>query len=135
MKRRLGKIQKEWVKALEAHPERQMKEALGQGSPKDYKACCLGELLLVECRLKKKKLPFYDGTIMDKSEYGVSVSELQETYSKFGLRTESGRFTEAIVHNGERFWSLVSLNDSGASWTDIAKIIKKNPEKIFTKSV
>lgn len=49
----LGTIQRAWVESLKAHPERKMTGRLGQREGLDYKACCLGELLVIGCPMLK----------------------------------------------------------------------------------
>jgi hypothetical protein len=84
----------------------------------------LGELHLCNSRLKKKRLPFRDRAIYDGGVYF-----LEESYLKYGLITYEG----AIKGSNK---TLSSLNDEGdMSWPEIAKFIRKNPEKVFTISV
>lgn len=129
----LGKIQKAWVKSLREHPERQMKGKLGEGTPRNYKACCLGELLCVVSRINKSKLPFSQNGKINDQNYSEKV--LHMSYEKLGLFGDSGKLTESVRVGVAEENSLALLNDRGATWTEIADFIEANPEKVFTKFV
>ncbi len=131
----LGPIQLKWIESLKAHPERQTKNILGQGNPKEYKACCLGEALLCIYRDKKKKLPFKDGSILSFNEQQTKSRSALYEFSKLGLRGDMGEFSKAIRFKGLLYASLAQLNDGGASWPEIATLIVKHKNKLFTKSV
>lgn len=105
-----------------------MKGSLGKGTPKDYKACCLGELLCVVARADKKKLPFVDGRILasDRSDYSLDTF----TTKKLGLRDSVG----SILNNKPSIRTLASMNDKGKTWIEIAQYIRQNPHLIFTKT-
>lgn len=133
----LGPIQELWIKQLKQHPERQTTRQLGEGKPDDYKACCLGELLLCKHRIEHKSLPFYDDKIFD----GQSYSEYDDvtltfSYEELGLRDRNGKAKNIFKINGHEFQNLAIANDdSGVSWLDIAKVVEENPENFFIKSV
>jgi len=135
----LGRIQKEWVKSLREHPERQMSDFLGKVVDRDeYKACCLGELLCVRARLENKPPPFVYGSIWD----GDNSSSLTSSYGGLGLRSNNGGFEideeiRIFMKDSriEKTDSLASLNDSGVKWPIIADFVEAFPDKIFTKSV
>lgn len=132
-KLKLGKVQKAWVKSLKAHPERQMKCYLGVGTARKYKACCLGELLITECRLTGKKFPFKDDELKSKSG---SKKTLNGDFERLGLRSSTGEINHSGVIKLNLYGCLASMNDdSGVSWKEIAKYIEKNPNNVFTKSV
>lgn len=126
----MGPLQKLWVASLRKHPERQMKESLGHGDAKEYKACCLGELHLCYNRMKHKKLPFDQGNRIFDIKDG-SFSYLTDSWKKYGLRSDNGELRNSVKNTG----SLAALNDNGISWTEIADIIEKDPGNVFTKSV
>ena len=129
----LGTLQKEWIKSLREHPERQGKRILGRRLDNDdYQACCLGELKMVDCRLNNFPLPFDEfGNIVDEKYSGI----LGASYQRYGLNSSTG-----IINGGFHFStgfkpSLAEANDSGVSWKEIADFIEQNPEKVFTHSV
>ena len=131
----LGPLQKMWLEQLRKHPERQISHCLGYGTPKEYKACCLGELHLCAHRLANKKLPFdSNNRICDDSIYGT----LSYSYEQYGLNSSVGQsvkeFTTSFIED-KSFYTLAQANDGGVSWPEIADIIEKNPENFFTKSV
>lgn len=128
---KLGKLQKAWVESLLAHPERQTDKILGEGTPKKYTACCLGEMHLTAFRLKKKKLPFENNCIIADGSKEV----LSKVYEEYGLISDIGEFEEAVVINDKTYFALSEMNDRGITWKEIANYIKQNPENVFTKSV
>lgn len=156
----LGPLQKMWVAALRAHPERQGRGYLGRlnkdsrtlHTTGDYRACCLGELHLCYHRLNNLPLPLDDsGSIFDQSDRNPadgSYSFLSSSYKRYGLRDEYGSFSVArcmsdgiVRHFGHMdigsFYvsSLSQANDNGATWIEIADFIENNPEVVFTHSV
>lgn len=158
---KLGKIQKEWVKSLKAHPKRQIEGILGKRyeNKPGYKACCLGELLMCEARIRHKKLPFVNlrEDALKRAVYnteaeikdGTSISYLSESYKRLGLRSHDGnvansyidRITDFVNKNHTKAvnipscFSLASMNDNKIPWPLIAEVIEKYPEAFFTKSV
>ncbi len=130
----LGPLQKLWLKQLRKYPERQMKNALGQGTPKNYKACCLGELHLCAFRLQKKALPFNKGGVITVVESG-SISTLTGVHENYGLRDSTGNADRDFKTSLGPYRSLAVVNDTGISWTEIADIIEKDPINFFNKSV
>ena len=147
---KMGPIQKAWVESLLAHPERQMKDSLGEGTPRKYTACCLGEGLCVLARMAKKALPFNaDGILYDfpskltiknsenEGEWEDETSILVYSYDKLGLKDAEGRsINEDIIIGEKKYSTLASANDGlNVTWTDIGNYIKKHPENIFTKSL
>jgi hypothetical protein len=132
----LGKIQKAWIASLRKHPERQMVNSLGKGGPRDYKACCLGEYLITECRVKKKRTPFNNGYLFDSSIN--DTGSLCNSYERLGLSGRNGDFINSVsIKEGKisNHLSLATANDSGVTWPEIADFIEANPENVFTKSV
>ena len=131
---KLGPLQKMWVESLKAHPDRQTTDILGEGHPRDYKACCLGELHLCYHRMKHKKYPFNAfGSLTDRDHIGM----LYTSHAKYGLRDEKGGLRKPYTIDGSSvpFFSLASMNDNGVSWPDIAKYIESNAENVFVHSV
>jgi hypothetical protein len=120
------------VENLKAYPERQMKDFLGQGSPEEYKACCLGELLLCKYRAQKKKLPFIGGELYSgKSEDAVACLD---NYKSLGLLSNTGEI-RADVADTYPEGTLAELNDLTSTWPEIAAFVEANPDHFFTKSV
>ena len=133
----LGPLQKMWVQSLREHPERQMGGQLGEVTKTgDYKACCLGELLICASNIglaTKDFKPGYD--IKDTTNAKVIASEgylSAKTAEIVGLHTYAGAL---LTGNLEGNYSLASANDNGVSWTTIADYVETHPENIFKKSV
>lgn len=118
-----------WLSQLEQYPERQTKTILGEGTPRKYKACCLGEAELCIHRIAKTKLPFVktSSQLPDQIFSGVEEQVLsKESYEKLKLRNDKGS-----ILNG-KYSSLTYMNDDGGiTWPEIAKFIRENPEKVF----
>lgn len=136
----LGILQKEWIKSLREHPERQTKDILGyREDDGSYKACCLGELLICYRKLQGVDLFDFNGTkdylIDGVEDYG----SLYESYEEFGLHTPNGAIYKLSVGNDpldiRSQNSLAQANDNGFTWLQIADFIENNPEAVFTKSV
>lgn len=130
-----GEIQIEWVKSLRANPHRQRKSLLAKKiSPKsvEYTACCLGELKLVECRLKSIRPNWVDGVLYDDAS-----GYLKKSSKDLGLRDGVGSFKNPYRHfSDERtYTSLAGANDGGIGWVEIANFIEANPYEVFTKEV
>lgn len=115
---------------------------------KEYKACCLGEALMVLHRMKVlDKSPFENNKIVSREKRFdidcLSVQELQE-YELLGLRGASGDLNEAVyLHDfvklypsqaNKKLGSLAEMNDSGISWIQIAEYIENNPDNVFIES-
>jgi hypothetical protein len=124
----MGPVQKAWVKSLREHPERQAKGYLGDGTPDDYKACCLGELLVRASGFNLCPSPFVNGRILDGGDPDGSSRILRTFYKKVGLHSDQGSIIYSLTSLGE-------MNDNGVTWPKIADFIEANPEKVFSKSV
>lgn len=131
----LGKLQKAWVESLRKHPERQTPNTLGfKENNNSYRACCLGELLCVSYKIKKKKMPFNEDGLLE--EKGGSNISLFESFIDFGLKNSTGGFFDSTVYYKNRtFISLAEMNDGGLTWPEIADFVENNPELVFVKSV
>ena len=136
---KLGPIQKEWIRRLREHPERQTEGMLAAKVGDSYKACCLGEGLLTLCEANKIepmwKTRFDSDTVYlhsvtpeDDEEYHVLK---RNDFEGLGLRDQNGSFEEAL----ENYACLTEMNDDGVSWSEIADYIEQNPENVFVKSV
>ena len=108
-----------WLATLEQHPERQTQGKLGTN---DNKFCCLGQLcdLLYE---KNEISTTTDGELKYGQE-GDSMYLPNEVVDFMGFYDWSG-----IIDEGKS--SLAEMNDAGATWPEIAKFIRENPEKVF----
>lgn len=128
---KLGPLQTLWLQQLRKYPERQTIYILGKGTPKSYKACCLGEIHLCAARLAKKKLPFVNGEIYDGDD-----QTLNNSFNKYGLKDRTGHCIKNEFNTSKGMFSQLSgANDEGVTWTEIADIIEKDPTNFFTKSV
>lgn len=119
-----GPIQKKWLQNLEKHPERQATGMLGARIAGSYQACCLGELGLIAGLLIFDE----EGSLRENSLAG-NGTVLTRYYSHLGLRSAGGECLD------DRFQSLASMNDSGKTWPEIAKHVRKYGKYYFTKSV
>lgn len=122
----LGPVQKQWVAALRAHPERQGVGSLGFKYSEDnnssipYRACCLGEggLIAGVCKWTESgALQTIDGS---------NESLLRNnTYEALGLYHSDGGACDG--HHP----SLAALNDNGTTWIEIADILETYPTRYF----
>jgi hypothetical protein len=136
----LGPVQKDWIKMLREHPERQHKNYLGFkiGDSENY--CCLGQLLVCYIKhnnLKEENYFNEEGRLIDNpTDVGNSHHYPYDSYEKLGLFDSEGVFkVSSFFKSGQRFKSLSDANDSGATWPEIADFVEENPELVFTKSV
>ncbi len=131
----LGKIQKAWIDSLKSNPERQATGQLGKGEPSSYKACCLGELHVIGCKLLGKPAPFNNNYICDYDpSYPAGI--LHQVYLDYGLHNAAGTTLSPFSIEGRKFKSLVEANDRfGITWPQIAEAIEKDPANFFNKSV
>jgi len=135
---KLGPIQEQWLKNLEAYPERQTEACLGFLNPdKTYRACCLGELLLTYHRevagsVEDLWVKSMEDDMFELSDNGEYFNTLESSYKKLGLRDTNGSFKTLVIGGWD---SLAELNDNGFTWSQIAEVVRENPEKVFFKSV
>lgn len=154
-----GPVQKEWLRILREHPERQGKYNLLLADSEynlekgHYRACCLGQLMLcyaekadygmlidfVAVEYTKTKLAFRE----DKSVSTV----FPKFYQEYGLRDSHGAPLEKYKKRIAKFFGeeydssqpnqcdLGNLNDSDCPWPKIAELIEKFPEAYLCKSV
>jgi hypothetical protein len=125
----LTELQEKWLVSLETSPpEKQTRSNLGVKVGDSYVACCLGELHVIACKEKGLGMPFGSRSrIEDSGNYYILTS-----YREYGIRSGGGAFNRHIDFKGQAYHSLSELNDMGASWKEIAKIIRENPENVFT---
>jgi len=128
---KLTKFQDKWLTSLEDHPKRQCKNVLGKKLDKGYVACCLGEALIVMCRMEHKKIPFDSlGVLRGSTSNMGSLSDKE--YKKLGLLSAEGRIHSLFYNLFNNNRGLASANDSGMTWPKIAKLIRKYPQAVFT---
>lgn len=132
----LGPIQKEWIRRLRAHPERQQESALGTQKPDGtYTACCLGEGGLVAgvCHWGgHSKLCVPDPTAEGEDQEGFLG---YGAYQALGLWNSRGGFHSPVVTPTESYTSLANMNDGGLTWPQIADYMEANPDNVFERSV
>lgn len=118
-----------WLTTLEQHPERQTTSVLGTS---EGKFCCLGQLcdLLLEREVEEVSR---EDSEYDLYTYEGETEELPKSVVKFmGFRDTLGELSEKyVVDEANKFGCLATMNDGGVSWSDIAKFIRENPEKVF----
>lgn len=140
----LGPIQKEWVQSLKDHPERQMMAQLGKGNINNYKACCLGELLICYNRAKEIFIEFdSELNLIDRPKGSNKLLYTSAfpsySYESLGLYSANGDFKatslDFLEYKFKEFTSLASANDHGVPWPVIAEFVEQYPEKIFKISV
>ena len=125
----LTELQEKWLVSLETSPaEKQTIGKLGVKVGDSYAACCLGELHVIACKEKGLGMPFGFKDRIEDSDNGYRLT----SYREYGLRSGVGEFSKPIVFNNRTYHSLSQLNDMGVSWKEIAKIIRDNPENVFT---
>lgn len=131
-----GPVQRQWLENLERYPDRQCKGRLGDMTENGYEACCLGELLLTDVRMK-------GGSIMEIIQDGDSFYDedgdsevLANSFVDFGLHGSGGEFRDgAQLINDGSFDSLADMNDKGFTWPEIAQWVRENPEQVFERKV
>lgn len=122
---KLGPNQTKWVEALESGKFDQGKNALCMND----RYCCLG----VACEISDIGV---EKTIRDNLTYYGDGSQAapEIIWKHYGLRDAIGEFKMAETHDGEIFKALTEMNDSGMTFKEIAKYIRKNPENVFSES-
>lgn len=129
----LGPIQTKWLESLEQNPHRQITSVLGQRDREsaNYGACCLGELGLIAGTCKWNEdddlVEDYDG-----DEFHYPTYTLDGRWKELGLYGPAGETANCVKVEG--FTSLAAMNDGDVLWPDIARIVRANPEKFFSKS-
>lgn len=107
MKLELGPLQKKWIEELKSEKYKQGKGCLYDKNSDSY--CCLGVANKV-CELGE----LFEGTLVT-------------TFKKIGLYNNEGSSSDGS-------YSLISMNDFGNSFKDIAKIMEKYPSRYFKES-
>lgn len=126
---KLGKLQREWINTLRKHPERQLREALGElNKDGSYKCCCLGQAKII---IETSKGNNYRSCFNESArlEDRGGQYHLLNSFDDIGLINEVG---DSKRGGG---YSLSELNDIGYSWGEIADILEADPELYFNRSV
>lgn len=121
-----------WCQELEQHPERQ---GYGRLDLRGFR-CCLGELsyigsLFGVCKRKTptdREIPVtYDKEVHYPPRSIVNWAKLTDFAGSFkGKSDDLGRSP------GEKRDTVSSLNDRGATWPELAKLIRSKPKGLFT---
>lgn len=117
-----------WLEALRSGKFRQGTRMLRSREADEY--CCLG----VACEISG--LGKWENYHNLADTYVVSANDsatgvLPDAVRRWlGLKAEDGRFTDS--ETGYPRW-LVSLNDSGVPFSDIADLIESEPEGLFSE--
>lgn len=137
-----GPLQTKWLEELESGKHAQAREILSCSSG----MCCLGvaakhvlEIEPVRYTPEDRQWEHIQNTSPDDDWAelfnGNEMSLSRELADRLGLKSRDGDFLkdglvfgEVIILNNR---SLVELNDNGATFQEIAKVIRENPELIF----
>lgn len=126
-----NEFQLKWLEALEnGEYEQQTNYLKRRGLDDKIRYCCLG----VACEIINFNLELlFDD--YDKFSYGYKIGESifmgaapTEVVVKLKLKSHNGQIT-----NYDVFSSLSQMNDYGASFKEIAKFCRENPEKVFNE--
>jgi hypothetical protein len=120
----MGPIQRKWVDSLRAHPERQGRTYLAQGTEDNYIGCCLGEYLIVYNKEKGIACKFTNRLLIADPDNCASLPNFEE----FGLYSPYGDLKDSS-------YSLASMNDNHKTWLEIANFIEANESLVFSKEV
>ena len=116
-KSKLNKNAQKWVRALRSGKYKQGRECLCV----DGKFCCLGVVceLAIKAGVRVKKSETQEDGVRYDEQACVLPTKVMEWV---GLKDDEGRFGDGM---------LTSLNDSGKSFKQIARIIESKPEGLF----
>ena len=123
------KERNEWVAALRDGEFDQTKHMLHD--QRGY--CCLG----VACEIFAEVLNLKVETVQRRGEgfevyYDFQSTVLPEKVADFlGLKTSEGSFSEIRIEGAKRGDTLTSINDSGATFSQIADILEKHEDLLF----
>lgn len=107
----------ELVRALRSGKYEQTMGVLRTGAPREYKYCCLG----VACVVAGKR---FKADHECQGETGILPERVQDY---FGFISAKGRVIDGnIVIGGGHYEDLISANDGGRSFPQIADAIKAN---------
>lgn len=125
MKNKFNKWQEKWLKALESGEYAQSKGALCNGNG----FCCLGvacEILGIAAVLDNAQRTLWNYA-------GHTGTAPLKVVKAMALRNPSG-IAKHSIHFSKKVTAdyLASANDSGATFKQIARAIRKNPSAFFT---
>lgn len=132
-----GPIQKEWLKTLRKHPERQLKRNLGIMTENNIQMCCLGQLgVLKGCLSWLEGLPGGVKVLCDMNEEGNIEFKSYPNYSwkVLGLNNHAGSPSVEKLEDGTELTTLAAMNDGDYTWPQIADHVEKYGHYYFTKS-
>lgn len=113
-----------WVQALRYGEYKQATGALQKAE--GY--CCLGVAADLYENHTGDMLPRRDDKLFDGNDINDELAGPFDVVREWlGLRTGSGAFSE---YNGD-YDTLIGLNDAGAAFEDIARIIEEKPNGLF----
>ena len=121
----------EWVEALRTGGFDQSKHVLQD----NHGFCCLGvacEIFKEDLNLKVEKVVFREGGFEVYYDYQGQVMP-QKLADFLGLTTREGLFTELRMEGAQPGDTLTSLNDSGATFTQIADILEEHEDILFNE--
>ena len=118
----------DWVKALRSGDYQQAQGTLRKGDS----FCCLGVACDISGVDEWRKVETNDGTFYYEYLVGNWQSLAVEIADYYGMRDGFGGFW---IDPGNKISSLSTLNDRGLSFDEIANIIEKEPEGLFTDDV
>lgn len=147
-KQKLGPLQKAWVRSLESGNFRQARGYLCKKNPKPrskfgpYSFCCLGiacevaiandiKIETEEKQISKEVIVKYDQMVEflnDRMADIFGFYGFNGSFRYYKLDPEEVNELERLCKGHD---SLTSLNDSGFTFKEIAKIVKKFPHAIF----
>jgi len=133
----LGIVQTKWIESLIVHPERQLQNQLGKKiNDTEYKACCLGELLLCYNKENNIESEWRNNQLIDVygKENEFTSTEWLGNHTLLGLHNSTGFLPVSVTIRNKTYDSLAAMNDDGITWPEIAEYVKANPDNVFTKS-
>lgn len=116
----LTKAQEAWLQALESGDYGQCAGHLKDKKLGRYRHCCLG--IITELF----------GTELEKAQIFEMTHLTDRLIELMSMRGPVGELEPAYEINGLHFHSLAMLNDNSFTFVEIAAIVRKYPEKVFT---
>ena len=132
VKQQLGPNQEKWLKALESGEYKQGLRALHMNTVTlGDRFCCLGVGCMTLDVERKKDSCILGGLVFGVA--GVTALAPLELLQALALRSRGGAFSSNTIVAGVEADSLVTLNDSGVSFQQIAAFCREHPELVFTE--
>jgi hypothetical protein len=128
-----------WLEALESGRFKQARNVLCKVTPQGDRHCCLGVACVVAKKNGKKVIINEKQTLLPtnhkiKSFNGEDAELPSNVQNWLGLKTECGGFSDRPLNHSDLDNSLAAKNDKGANFKQIASLIRKHADKLFTKS-